>query len=127
MIQKADTVGVFQIESRAQMTCCRGCARNVLRPGDRGGDRASRAIQGGMVHPYLRRRRGEEPVVYQSEAVRRVQPHSGRADLPGAGDGARHGGGRLHAGRGRPAAPLHRGLEASTPPSSGAAGRPRRA
>ena len=62
MIQKADTVGVFQIESRAQMSMLpRLRPQNfydlvievaIVRPGP---------IQGGMVHPYLRRRRGLEP------------------------------------------------------------------
>lgn len=61
----ADTVGVFQIESRAQMaTLPRLKPRNfydlvvevaLIRPGP---------IQGGSVHPYLRRRNGEEPVTY---------------------------------------------------------------
>ena len=65
MICKADTVGVFQIESRAQMaTLPRLKPRNfydlvveiaLIRPGP---------ISGGMVHPYLRRRAGEEPVTY---------------------------------------------------------------
>jgi len=73
MIQKADTVGVFQIESRAQMSMLpRLRPENfydlvievaIVRPGP---------IQGGMVHPYLRRRRGLEPVAYPSEAVRNV-------------------------------------------------------
>jgi error-prone DNA polymerase len=73
MIQKADTIGVFQIESRAQMSMLPRLrpARfydlvievAIVRPGP---------IQGGMVHPYLRRRRGEEPVDYPSEAVRGV-------------------------------------------------------
>ena len=73
MIQKADTVGVFQIESRAQMSMLpRLRPENfydlvievaIVRPGP---------IQGGMVHPYLRRRRGLEPVLYPSEAVRHV-------------------------------------------------------
>ncbi|TWT42126.1 Error-prone DNA polymerase [Phycisphaerae bacterium RAS1] len=73
MICKADTVGVFQIESRAQMSMLpRLRPRNfydlvievaIVRPGP---------IQGGMVHPYLRRRKGEEPVFYASEAVRQV-------------------------------------------------------
>jgi error-prone DNA polymerase len=73
MIQKADTIGVFQIESRAQMSMLpRLKPANyydlvievaIVRPGP---------IQGGMVHPYLRRRRGEEPVTYPSEAVRKV-------------------------------------------------------
>lgn len=73
MIQKADTIGVFQIESRAQMSMLPRLRPAgfydlvievaIVRPGP---------IQGGMVHPYLRRRRGLEPVVYPSEAVRRV-------------------------------------------------------
>ncbi|TFW36167.1 error-prone DNA polymerase [Massilia horti] len=67
MICKADTVGVFQIESRAQMSMLpRMLPRRfydlvievaVVRPGP---------IQGGMVHPYLRRRQGLEPVHYPS-------------------------------------------------------------
>src|SRR5262245_5757973 len=73
MIQKADTIGVFQIESRAQMSMLpRLRPENyydlvievaIVRPGP---------IQGGMVHPYLRRRRGQEPVVYPSPQVERV-------------------------------------------------------
>jgi error-prone DNA polymerase len=73
MIGHADTVGVFQIESRAQMSMLpRMRPRNfydlvievaIVRPGP---------IQGGMVHPYLRRREGVEPVSYPSEAVRGV-------------------------------------------------------
>lgn len=73
MISRADTVGIFQIESRAQMSMLpRLQPRNyydlvievaIVRPGP---------IQGGMVHPYLRRRRGLEPVSYPSEAVRSV-------------------------------------------------------
>jgi error-prone DNA polymerase len=73
MIGRADTVGVFQIESRAQMAMLpRMKPRTfydlvievaIVRPGP---------IQGGMVHPYLRRREGHEPVSYPSEAVRGV-------------------------------------------------------
>ncbi len=73
MIQKADTVGVFQIESRAQMSMLPRLRPQsfydlvievaIVRPGP---------IQGGMVHPYLRRRRGLEPVVYPSSAVEKV-------------------------------------------------------
>jgi error-prone DNA polymerase len=73
MIQKADTIGVFQIESRAQMSMLpRLRPKNyydlvievaIVRPGP---------IQGGMVHPYLRRRQGLDPVTYQSEEVRQV-------------------------------------------------------
>ncbi len=73
MISRADTVGVFQIESRAQMSMLpRLKPRNfydlvielaIIRPGP---------IQGGMVHPYLRRRNGEEIVTYPSPAVEGV-------------------------------------------------------
>jgi error-prone DNA polymerase len=73
MIQQADTVGVFQIESRAQMSMLpRLKPANfydlvievaIVRPGP---------IQGGMVHPYLRRRQGIEPVNYPSAAVQAV-------------------------------------------------------
>ncbi|HUX25701.1 MAG TPA: error-prone DNA polymerase, partial [Burkholderiales bacterium] len=73
MIQQADTVGVFQIESRAQMSMLpRLKPANfydlvievaIVRPGP---------IQGGMVHPYLRRRQGLDPVSYPSDAVREV-------------------------------------------------------
>ena len=73
MLQKADSVGVFQVESRAQMSMLpRLKPENyydlvievaIVRPGP---------IQGNMVHPYLRRRRGEEEPDYSSEAVKRV-------------------------------------------------------
>src|ERR1700722_5590291 len=73
MICRADTTGVFQIESRAQMSMLpRLRPRNfydlviegaIVRPGP---------IQGEMVHPYLRRRSGEEPVSYPSKAVEAV-------------------------------------------------------
>jgi error-prone DNA polymerase len=65
MIQRADTVGTFQIESRAQMNMLgRLMPRTfydlvievaIVRPGP---------ILGKMVHPFLRRRRGEEPIIY---------------------------------------------------------------
>jgi error-prone DNA polymerase len=73
MICDADTIGVFQIESRAQMSMLpRLRPRSfydlvievaIVRPGP---------IQGNMVHPYLRRRCGQEPVSYPSEALRQV-------------------------------------------------------
>lgn len=73
MIQQADTIGVFQIESRAQMTMLpRLKPKNyydliiqiaIIRPGP---------IQGEMVHPYLRRRNGEEISNYPDERVERV-------------------------------------------------------
>ncbi|RPH40802.1 MAG: error-prone DNA polymerase [Burkholderiales bacterium] len=71
MISNADTVGVFQIESRAQMSmlprlrprCFYDLVIEVaiVRPGP---------IQGGMVHPYLRRRQGLEAVEYPREEIR---------------------------------------------------------
>ena len=73
MLCRADSVGVFQVESRAQMTMLpRLKPRNfydlvievaIVRPGP---------IQGDMVHPYLRRRRGEEEVDYPSDELRQV-------------------------------------------------------
>jgi error-prone DNA polymerase len=73
LIQAADTIGVFQIESRAQMAMLpRHRPENfydlviqvaIVRPGP---------IQGDMVHPYLRRKRGEEEVTYPSEKLRSV-------------------------------------------------------
>ena len=73
MICDGDTMGVFQIESRAQMTmlprlrprCYYDLVIEVaiIRPGP---------IQGDMVHPYLRRRNGEEAVDYPSEEVKGV-------------------------------------------------------
>nr|WP_210302080.1 error-prone DNA polymerase [Methylobacterium brachythecii] len=73
MIRRADTIGVFQIESRAQMAMLpRMKPRTfydlvievaVVRPGP---------IQGDMVHPYLRRREGIEPVTYPTPELERV-------------------------------------------------------
>lgn len=70
MITEADTIGVFQIESRAQQSMLpRMKPRNfydlvievaIVRPGP---------IQGNMVHPYLRRRNGEEPVTFPSKEL----------------------------------------------------------
>jgi len=71
MISQADTVGVFQIESRAQMSMLPRLQPRtfydlvievaIVRPGP---------IQGGAVHPYLRRRQGFEPVTYPSDALK---------------------------------------------------------
>lgn len=73
MLQKGDSVGTFQVESRAQMSMLPRLKPKVfydlvievaiVRPGP---------IQGGMVHPYLRRRNGEEPVSYPSDEVRQA-------------------------------------------------------
>jgi error-prone DNA polymerase len=73
MICKADTIGTFQIESRAQMSMLPRLRPRefydiviqvaIVRPGP---------IQGDMVHPYLRRREGKEKEEYPSEALRDV-------------------------------------------------------
>ena len=73
MLCRADSIGVFQVESRAQMSmlprlkprCYYDLVVEVaiVRPGP---------IQGKMVHPYLRRREGSEPVSYPSKAVEQV-------------------------------------------------------
>ena len=73
MLCRGDSVGVFQVESRAQMSmlprlqprCFYDLVIEVaiVRPGP---------IQGGMVHPYLRRRSGEEPVSYPSDEVKQA-------------------------------------------------------
>ncbi len=73
MLCRADSLGVFQVESRAQMTMLpRLKPANfydlvievaIVRPGP---------IQGDMVHPYLRRRRGQEAVTYPSKALEAV-------------------------------------------------------
>lgn len=73
MICEADTVGVFQIESRAQMSTLPRMRPvkfydlvievAIVRPGP---------LQGGMVHPYLRRRQGLEEVTYPSEILRPI-------------------------------------------------------
>jgi error-prone DNA polymerase len=73
MLCRADSIGVFQVESRAQMNFLpRMRPRNfydlvievaIIRPGP---------IQGDMVHPYIRRRNGEEPVSFPSDALGQV-------------------------------------------------------
>ena len=73
LLGRADTVGVFQVESRAQMgTLPRVQPRNLyelavevalIRPGP---------IQGNAVHPYIRRKRGREPVVYLHPSLERM-------------------------------------------------------
>jgi error-prone DNA polymerase len=73
MLQRADSVGVFQVESRAQMAMLPRLKPRtfydlvievaIVRPGP---------IQGDMVHPYLKRRQGLEPVSYPNEEIRAV-------------------------------------------------------
>ena len=107
MLCRADTVGVFQIESRAQMaTLPRLKPRRfydlvvevaLIRPGP---------IQGGSVHPYIRRRNGQEPVTYLHPLLEKsLQQDARRAAVPGAADADGHRRRRVHAGRVRRAAP----------------------
>ncbi len=73
MLSRADSLGVFQVESRAQMSMLPRLKPKtfydlvievaIVRPGP---------IQGDMVHPYLRRRQGKEPVSFPSEALKGV-------------------------------------------------------
>ena len=89
--------------------CCRGCAADVLRPRHRGQHRPPRARSpAAWCIPYLRRRNGQEPVDYPAPVPEPgAREDARRAAVPGAGDAARDGRRRLHAGRGRPAAPRH--------------------
>src|SRR5207237_3420765 len=73
MLQRADSIGVFQVESRAQMSMLPRLKPEkfydlvievaIVRPGP---------IQGDMVHPYLRRRQKLEPVSYPSKELEAV-------------------------------------------------------
>ena len=107
MLCEADTVGVFQVESRAQMgtlprlrpRCFYDLVIEValIRPGP---------IQGGSVHPYLRRRNDEEEVTYLHPLLEPCLSKTlGRPGLPGAADADGHRRGRLHPGRVGPAPP----------------------
>ncbi len=107
MLSKADSVGVFQVESRAQMSMLPRLKPQefydlvievaIVRPGP---------IQGDMVHPYLRRRaQGREghlplaPPLARPRERARGGPEEDlrRAAVPGAGDADRHRGGEVHA------------------------------
>ena len=107
MLQNADSVGVFQVESRAQMaTLPRLKPRIVLRPRRRGGTDPARADPGRLgapLHPAAQRRRPGHlrPPVDGAGAAKDV----GRAAVSGAADAARGRLRRLHCRRGRPAAP----------------------
>jgi len=75
MTHKADTIGVFQIESRAQMSMLPRLRPNkfydlvvqvaIVRPGP---------IQGNMVHPYLQRRQGKEPIIFPQPSPEHGNP-----------------------------------------------------
>ncbi len=123
MLCRADSIGVFQVESRAQMaTLPRLKPRTfydlvvevaLIRPGP---------IQGGSVHPYIRRRNGQEPVTYlhpllepslaKTLGVPLFQEQLMQMAIDVAG---------FTPGRGRPAAPGH-GVQAQ-PRAHGAAAR----
>lgn len=113
MIQRADTVGVFQIESRAQMAMLPRLKPRefydlvievaIVRPGP---------IQGDMVHPYLRRRQGYEPVSFPSPGVEEILGRTlgiplFQEQVMEPGDPC-----RLYRQRGRPAAAIDGGLAA---------------
>ena len=133
MLQAADTVGVFQVESRAQMATLPRLRPEkfydlvievaLIRPGP---------IQGGSVHPYIRRRHGRGGI---RPAARADAPGAGqdprRPAVPGADDADRHRLRRVHPGRGGPAPPGHE-LQAgpgadrgAARPAAGRDGRPR--
>ena len=121
MICRADTIGVFQIESRAQMSMLPRLRPRkfydlvievaIVRPGP---------IQGDMVHPYLRRRAG--PGAGRSTRARSCEPVLGKTlGVPLFQEQAMKiaiVGGRLHARRGRSAAPRHGRLAARRARSS---------
>ena len=94
-VQKADTIGMFQIESRAQMSCLPRLHPTrfydlvvqvaIIRPGP---------IVGQMVNPYLERRQGRQDVTYRASLARAsVEADIGRAAIPRTivadGDGSR--------------------------------------
>ena len=123
MIQRADTLGVFQIESRAQMAMLPRIKPTrtfydlvievaIVRPGP---------IQGDMVHPYLRRREGKEARgVSRGPSSRRCPGQDPRcAAVPGTGDAGRHRMRRLHRQRGRPAASVDGDLQVHRAASAG--------
>ena len=123
MLCRADSVGVFQVGVRAQMaTLPRLRPRTfydlvvevaLIRPGP---------IQGGSVHPYIRRRNGQEPVTYLHPLLENSAGQDPRgAAVPGAAHADGHRRGRLHPRRGRPAAPGH-GLQAQPGADGAAAG-----
>ena len=98
MLCEADSVGVFQVESRAQMaTLPRLKPRTfydlvvevaLIRPGP---------IQGGSVHPYIRRRNGQEAVTYLHPLLEKsLAEDPGRTAVPGAAHADGHRRGRLH-------------------------------
>ena len=117
MLCRADSIGVFQVESRAQMNMLpRLKPRMLLRSRHRGRHRAARPHPGRhgapLSAPPLRRRAGRVSLAAPGSWPRRRTPPGarqdhGRAAVPGAGHAARHGGGEIHRARGERAAPRH--------------------
>ena len=118
MICAADTVGVFQIESRAQMSMLPRMKPRVF---------YDLVIEVAVVRPGPDPGRHGAPVSAAAPGPGtgalpepgdggRARAHAGRADLPGAGDAGGDPRRRLHAGGGRPAAPRDGGLEAKGRP-----------
>ena len=116
MLCRGDSIGVFQVESRAQINMLPRLRPRkfydlvievaIVRPGP---------IQGDMVHPYLRRRQGLEkpdlpspaPEYGPADELEQVLGQdAGRAAVSGTGDAHRHRGGEVHAGGSQPASPL---------------------
>ena len=108
-LQQADTIGMFQVESRAQMACLPRLRPKrfydivvqvaIIRPGP---------IVGQMVNPFFQRRQGREAGdVSASLARTRAQTHAGRAAFSGATAAHRHDRRQLHRRRSRRTAPRH--------------------
>ena len=101
MLCRADSVGVFQVESRAQMATLPRLRPAkfydlvvevaLIRPGP---------IQGGSVHPYIRRARGLEKITTRIRWRRTLCGEPRGAAVPGAADAAGHRRRRVHRGRG---------------------------
>jgi len=91
MICRADTIGVFQIESRAQIDHAAAPEAPTLYDLVIEVAMSARPIQGDMVHPYLRRRDKKERSSIPSPSSRGAGQDPRRAAVPGAGDAHRHG------------------------------------
>jgi error-prone DNA polymerase len=120
MLCRGESVGVFQVESRGQMSMLPRLKPReyydlviqiaIIRPGP---------IQGGMVHPYLRRRQGLEQVTYPSKELEAVlKTHVRRSAVPRTGDADRHGRRRVHARRSRSGAAIHGRVAAAWRPAA---------
>ena len=117
MLCKADSIGVFQVESRAQMNMLpRLTPTQILRPRHRGGDRPPRPHPGRhgapLLAPPLRRRGGRVPLAASRPRTGRraeagARQDARRAAVPGAGHAPCHGGGEILRARGERAPPRH--------------------